>query len=881
MARPVYVVPHTHWDREWYEPYQTFRIRLVEMLDGLLDHLERDPSYSRFLLDGQLAMVDDYLEVRPEASGRIRALVGSGRVSVGPWYTLMDEFLVSGETIVRDLEMGMERASAFGGAMAVGYLPDMFGHVAQMPQILRLAGMEHAVVWRGVPKAVDKSAFWWVAPDGSRVRAEYLVVGYSNGAAVPDDAKELVARIAAHEEEVAGFLLDGLVFMNGTDHQTPQPWLGRVVAEANAIQDDYRLEITSLPELLPRLPTEGLPVWHGELRSGARANLLMGVASNRVDTKRLAARAERALERLAEPACALFMPPEAWPASLLGLAWREVVRNAAHDSVCACSLDEVVEAVNHRYHEARTIGEQLAARAMGALAASVSQPGWLVVNPAPRRRSGTVELWVAGEQAPEGAQVLSRRQGPAEPVTLSVPEARSVLGQIRHSQIGSHTWVSAIEVEESEERIDVTIRADSEPKGAPSVEAMKAEAYAVTGRRPDALVRLHFVQPPASRVLARVADVPGFGWALWQPRDPADPVRVGDDGLSMSNGLASVQVDPKEGTFSLDGLEGFDRLVDGGDVGDTYNYCPPGEDLLVESPEAVSVRVQEAGPVRARLVLSRTFRWPAGEAGGRRVGEERVEVSTTLELHAGEALVRVRTRFRNPCRNHRLRAHFPLPRPAAFSEAECAFAVVRRGLEAEGGPSEKGIPTFPSRRFVSAGGLTVVHEGLLEYELVDVGPEGAGGLALTLLRATGMLSQAEMPYRPVPAGPFIPLEGPQMLGPVEAYYAVSLADADPYALADDALVPMSVLRSPGGGHRPPSGSALQVEGAQVSSVRRRGPLVEVRVFNPSDQPTGVRLAGASGWLVDLRGRPLSAFEEAFELGPWAIATARLTSGGPT
>src|SRR5579885_2224836 len=121
MARPVYVVPHTHWDREWYEPYQAFRIRLVEMLDGLLDYLERDPSYSRFLLDGQLAMVDDYLEVRPEASGRIRALVGSGRVSVGPWYALMDEFLVSGETIVRDLEMGMERASAFGGAMAVGY----------------------------------------------------------------------------------------------------------------------------------------------------------------------------------------------------------------------------------------------------------------------------------------------------------------------------------------------------------------------------------------------------------------------------------------------------------------------------------------------------------------------------------------------------------------------------------------------------------------------------------------------------------------------------------------------------------------------------------------------------------------------------------------
>src|SRR5580700_2185595 len=164
--RRVDVVPHTHWDREWYAPFQTFRLRLVDLVDGLLDLMESDPSYAHFLLDGQMAAAEAYPEIRPEHAERLRRLAAAGRVECVPWYILMDEFLVSGETIVRDLQMGILRGAAFGGAMEVGYLPDMFGHIAQMPQILRLAGFEHAVVWRGVPSVIDRSGFVWEAPDG-------------------------------------------------------------------------------------------------------------------------------------------------------------------------------------------------------------------------------------------------------------------------------------------------------------------------------------------------------------------------------------------------------------------------------------------------------------------------------------------------------------------------------------------------------------------------------------------------------------------------------------------------------------------------------------------------------------------------------------------
>ncbi len=228
-----------------------------------------------------------------------------------------------------------------------------------------------------------------------------------------------------------------------------------------------------------------------------------------------------------------------------------------------------------------------------------------------------------------------------------------------------------------------------------------------------------------------------------------------------------------------------------------------------------------------------------------------------------------------------MRVHHPLPSPATVSRAECVFAVVERGLEAEGGPTELGIPTFPSKRFVQAGGLTVVHDGVREYELVDVRDGAAHEIAITLARATGLLSQGPMTTRPLPAGPITPMEGSQLQKPIIATYALHVGDADPYALVDDVLVPLQVLRTHSGrvhdteAPRVTKGQALSIDGAPVSSLRRAAGRVELRVFNPSNDTTTVTIAGRRGWLVDLRGRPLEPFEERFTLEPWRIATAVL------
>ncbi|HAM03348.1 MAG TPA: alpha-mannosidase, partial [Acidimicrobiaceae bacterium] len=731
--RRVSIVPHTHWDREWYEPFQSFRLMLVRTVDGLLELLEDDPSYGRFLLDGQMAVVDDYLEVRPENEARLRALAASGRLSMGPWYILMDEFLATGETMVRDLQLGVLRASAFGGAMAVGYLPDMFGHIAQMPQLLSQAGLSHAVVWRGVPSAVDKSAFWWEAPDGSAVRAEYLVVGYSNGSSIPDDAKALVRRIADHEKEVGSFLVDGMLFMNGTDHQAPQPWLGRVVAEANDLQDDFELEITSLPEYLERAPTDGLPRWRGELRSGARANVLMGVASTRVDVKQALSRVALSLERRAEPYAALWGQPSSWPERLFELAWREVIRNSAHDSVCACSVDEVTDAVLARYAEAGRIADGVSEEVLAAFSRSLSEAGPVAVNVTARPRRGVTEIVVPGDEPPQGTQVLPDEPGAfgiprgLGPLTLDAATVRTILGMLPGgSQIDTHTWIQDVRVEEDDSGIDITIAFGSEERFDVPIASIKQDLYTRLGARPDSLVRIRIDQPPVQRVLVRSDDVPAFGWRPLAPRPLEDPVAVSrrhDGGVTMTNGVCTVEVDAADGTFSLDGVAGLGRLVDGGDHGDSYNYSPPAQDRLVDAPESVEVAVEEEGPVRGQVRITARYVWPSYVDGSTRArsGEEHVTVTTTLQLCAEERHVLATTSFVNPSRDHRLRAHFPLPRPAQFSEAESAFAVVRRPLVAEGRPDEFGLPTFSSQRFVSAGGITVVHLGLCEYELVDVG----------------------------------------------------------------------------------------------------------------------------------------------------------------
>ena len=391
-------------------------------------------------------------------------------------------------------------------------------------------------------------------------------------------------------------------------------------------------EVTSLPRYLAGRGTDGLTRVQGELRSGIRANMLMGVTSNRVDVKRQGALAERELERRAEPLAALFQTPAQYPDRLLGLAWREIVRNSAHDSICACSVDDVVDAVLHRYAEAREIAAGLADRAVKAFTRSLAEPGPAVLNASPRARSGVVELVVPADgPAAANVQVLSERTGLPGSMVLDADTVRTVLGMLQGPRISDDAWVHDIRIEDTEDGIDVTVSVGTEEKqGVPIAEA-KQDVYTRLGARPDAVVRVSMDQPSTRKIVARSVEVPGYGWSAFEAAPLAHPVEVTEaaGATVLSNGLMEVAVDPTSGTFALNGVPGYGRLVDGGDLGDSYNYSPPRQDSFVETPESVTVRTDERGPVRARVRITATYVWPdhvesvVTGAGGRAPGRRR------------------------------------------------------------------------------------------------------------------------------------------------------------------------------------------------------------------------------------------------------------------
>ncbi|HXN05026.1 MAG TPA: glycoside hydrolase family 38 C-terminal domain-containing protein [Candidatus Acidoferrum sp.] len=380
----VYVVPHTHWDREWYATFETFRAQLVELWDQLLALTEADPDF-RFLMDGQTVVIDDYLEVRPEAKARLEGAIRRRQIQVGPWYTLPDEFLVSGETLLRDLQRGIASAEAHGGSMRVGYLPDSFGHAAQMPQLYQQLGFRYAAVWRGVPLEIDRVAFSWEAPDGSRVLTAYMGNSYAQGVDLPTEPAALAMRVAAALQAIEPFHpTANVLLMNGNDHVLPQAALSAAVRGASGRLSDTIVRLARFDDYLATLPADGWPRWRGELRSSARANVLMGTLSVRVTDKQRHFAASRTLERLAEPIAALT-GIEANDA--LEQAWTLMLQNAAHDTACGSGIDAVAETSRQRSVSALRLAHSVVERGLTRLAGEGQ-----VWNPSLFPRQGLIEV---------------------------------------------------------------------------------------------------------------------------------------------------------------------------------------------------------------------------------------------------------------------------------------------------------------------------------------------------------------------------------------------------------------------------------------------------------------------------------------------------------
>ena len=430
---------------------------------------------------------------------------------------------------------------------------------------------------------------------------------------------------------------------------------------------------------------------------------------------------------------------------------------------------------------------------------------------------------------------------------------------------------TSAEVSEREGELRVLLHHDASTTPDPSVAQVMAEVYARAGAAGAGPMTVEVRRAASCKALLALETVPGYGWRSVMPlgesvaRGSEAVVSEGPDHLA--NGLVEILVDPLDGTFTLGDLPGMDRLVDEDDLGDTYNFSPAPAPAR-SRPSAVEVELLEAGPVRGRLLVRRSYQ---GDATGPVPSPDAsVTVSSVIEVRAGDPLVRITAVIDNRRSDHRLRTVFPLPSAVAQTVAECAFSTVARG-EAEGGAHEPALATYPSRRFVRAGSLTIFHDGLLEHELIGSG----SALAVTLLRCTGVLSRPATTARPNRAGPDTAVPAAQMQGVQTVRYGVVVGDVDPYDTADGAWSPLLLALAPGGGPLPPLGSRPSVSGARVSALHRRAGALELRLYNPAHNEAVVDLPGHSGSLVDLADQPLSEWDRTFAIRPWGISTARL------
>ena len=400
--RRCFVVPHTHWDREWYLPFEQFQLRLGAVVDEVLDVLERDPEFTSFTLDGQAVVLEDYLEARPANEGRLRELLADGRLEVGPSYILPDELLVAGESLVRNLLLGRIVCERFGAQPSpVGYLPDSFGHPLQLPQILAGFGIDSFIFSRGLGDELDELGvmFRWRAPDGSEVLAIQQLASYSNFGHV-GDANDAHARVESIEERFGAQLaragVHELLLCAGDDHVRIRPDLPSLCTELEARRPGTTFVIAGYREYVDALAPARLPAWSGELLGSRLQNILRGVNSARLYLKRANETAESrllAVETLG--ALRTLHTGERFPIDDFRLAWARLLRCQPHDSICGCSCDEVHRDMLVRYELLERTVAALGRRALAGLRTDSdgSVGGRVgVVNVLPVRRRGLVEV---------------------------------------------------------------------------------------------------------------------------------------------------------------------------------------------------------------------------------------------------------------------------------------------------------------------------------------------------------------------------------------------------------------------------------------------------------------------------------------------------------
>lgn len=645
--KTFHVLSHFHWDREWYQSFEEYRYRLVRAVDELLNIMERDPSYRFFHMDGQTVVLEDYLQIRPQNRERLQKLIDDGRIIIGPWYVMPDEFLVCGESLVRNLQKGAQLCRAYNAEpMRCYYVTDLFGHNTQSPQIARGFGLPRAMLWRGIGD-YPKDTFLWQAADGSTVTCSKLDRNYcystfyfaarqpfDGGDIRTDEMLQRVRQYVDYTKQMA--VCDAIVSFDGCDHADPEPMTPKMLADINAAFDDVEFVHSTLEQYYkameaqaPQLETIKGALYHSG-KEGSNNFLLQNTLSSCVVLKQNNAACEALLTRVCEPLdvfTSMLCPPvqgrlqyACTPRSdFFARAWELLLQNQPHDSICGCSIAPV-----HQDNETR-------ARHVQQIASSVLEDTLLQLSANCKTDAngadGAFVLYNPAPEAVQGQTVFTLRlpHGADNRITIYDPQGKEVAFQILKEKLISQPVSRKLTLVTFPIEQELTVCADL---------SLPAASFAVYTYKNPAPVQ---------------ADPVYNGTPVILTRAPEGSMQVAP--LCFENGVLRVQV-CDNGTLQVTDLatqtvyDGLLRLEDGGDDGDGWRYRRPPYDTVELSSKA-DIAVIADGPMAAQVRIT--------------VPVAGLTVTHTVTLRAGQTRLDIQTELTNDRAGHRLRVLMPLP----------------------------------------------------------------------------------------------------------------------------------------------------------------------------------------------------------------------------
>ncbi|HAJ32774.1 MAG TPA: hypothetical protein DCK79_05315 [Candidatus Atribacteria bacterium] len=819
----AFIVPHTHWDREWYQTFQQFRVRLINLVDNLIDILENDKTFSDFTLDGQTIVLEDYLEVHPEKRGILKKYITEGKIHVGPWYVLPDEFLVSAESIIRNLLLGHKIASEFGRVMKIGYIPDPFGHISQMPQILKGFGIDNIIFWRGIEYDQSQgNEFIWQGPDGTELFAVHLPkVGYCNAMSLPEDVDQAYKLIKeAIEDLLSRETSKSLLLLNGVDHLEAQPLIPLLVKELNKRFIDVEIKQGNLEEYIDyakETVKSNLNKISGEFRSGKDTHILQSVYSSRMYIKQANERCEILLKNWAEPTASLaWLLGKDYPQNLIWTSWKWLLKNHPHDSICGCSIDQVHKEMMTRFDWSKQIAQGVINKNLDYITGKIKinylnkdELALLVFNPLPYFIDENVEVRIKFPQ-----EINLNRVKVLNTQREEIPYQLKGYGADYKIIFNPFKVPQFLEVNYA----DISFTAKDIPACGYKIFIVKAINNLMTSKEYET------------------------------------DIRAGRD--YIENKYYKIIVEANRTLTIVDKLnnkvfKNCHRFIDGGDAGDEYTYSPPLNDEIIIS-QLDNLSIQDVGPSEATLKVSGKMMLPVGLNPDRKSRADKMiecPLESEIKLYSEIQRIEFKTKFNNRVCDHRLQVEFPTAIKSDYVYADGHFDVVKRSINVSDseGWKEKAYKTAHNSGFIDINnkeyGLAVLNRGLPEYEII---PDN-NTIALTLVRSVGWLSRGDLEYKKGNAGPSFATPEAQCLGENIFSYAIIPHQGS----WDDArishktkqyktkVVTKQLENQPG--NLSDKYSFIQLEGdhLEISAIKKHEfkDKLLIRVYNPTDKVT--------------------------------------------